>query len=446
LATSTPVGTYEVRTKAVYEDREAFHTTSFNVQKLTVSEWTVVVSDVGEVLASKTYRVKVWVLDYQSNPTDSYSAPKITIYDALRNTVVDNISMTKTDIGIYEYTYIVPSNAAQGLWETVVNAEVESGKTIQGNDYWEVEGSPAQVKINDITDNVVPSITANVTITNEGSADYEYQYEYCIVDNQDNQCGGGDDIDYASGAKLIKAGEDWITDLTLNVPSVGTYWFKVYVYWGTEMSVAIRQFDAVEGITYTLTVSKDGTGSGTVTSNPAGINCGSDCSEDYADGTSVTLTATPADDSEFAGWSGACTGTGTCSVTMTESKSVTATFNTVTVEPPPSGGGGGGGIAPTPTPTPEEPVCSGADFNKDGIVNSVDFSILLYFWKTQPPFRNACVDINKDAQVNSVDFSILLYQWGGKGMPFAGSKEQPLSVKHGLAYNLINRDKEIWNT
>ena len=36
---------------------------------------------------------------------------------------------------------------------------------------------------------------------------------------------------------------------------------------------------------YTLTVTKAGTGSGTVTSNPAGINCGDDCSETYDQGT-----------------------------------------------------------------------------------------------------------------------------------------------------------------
>jgi len=79
----------------------------------------------------------------------------------------------------------------------------------------------------------------------------------------------------------------------------------------------------------TLTVSKSGTGSGTVTSSPAGINCGSDCSESYDQdqGTSVTLTATPATGSTFGGWSGACSGTGACTVTMNAAKSVTATFN-----------------------------------------------------------------------------------------------------------------------
>jgi len=56
-------------------------------------------------------------------------------------------------------------------------------------------------------------------------------------------------------------------------------------------------------------------------------------------------------------------------------------------------------------------VCSGADFNHDGKVNSVDFSILLAFWQKSSPFKNPCVDINKDSKVNSVDFSILLYQW-----------------------------------
>ncbi|CAN5867248.1 hypothetical protein BH18ACT6_BH18ACT6_10000 [soil metagenome] len=56
-------------------------------------------------------------------------------------------------------------------------------------------------------------------------------------------------------------------------------------------------------------MSKTGTDTGTVTSSPTGINCGTDCTEAYSNGTVVTLTATPAAGSTFAGWSGACTGT-----------------------------------------------------------------------------------------------------------------------------------------
>jgi len=75
-------------------------------------------------------------------------------------------------------------------------------------------------------------------------------------------------------------------------------------------------------------VNKAGTGQGNVRSQPDGITCGSDCSESYAAGTVVTLTARARDGSVLAGWSGACTETAsTCLVTMTAAKTVTATFN-----------------------------------------------------------------------------------------------------------------------
>ena len=80
------------------------------------------------------------------------------------------------------------------------------------------------------------------------------------------------------------------------------------------------------GITrFTLSVNREG--SGTVTSNPAGINCGNTCSAAYNSGTQVTLTATPDFLFAFVGWSGGgCSGTGACTVTMTANTTVTARF------------------------------------------------------------------------------------------------------------------------
>jgi uncharacterized repeat protein (TIGR02543 family) len=78
--------------------------------------------------------------------------------------------------------------------------------------------------------------------------------------------------------------------------------------------------------TYILDVSKTGTGAGTVTSNPAGINCGLACSEAYNYNTPVTLSVSASTGSTFTVWNGACTGTGTCHVMMNAAKSVTATF------------------------------------------------------------------------------------------------------------------------
>lgn len=87
---------------------------------------------------------------------------------------------------------------------------------------------------------------------------------------------------------------------------------------------------------FTLTVSRTGSGSGTISSMPAGISCGVDCSEPYNTGTMVTLTATPAGGSLFGGWSGSsCTGTGTCAMTVSAALTVNANFTLFTVPDPP---------------------------------------------------------------------------------------------------------------
>lgn len=69
-----------------------------------------------------------------------------------------------------------------------------------------------------------------------------------------------------------------------------------------------------------------GTGAGSVTSAPEGIDCGIDCVELWNSGTLVTLDAHPDTGSYFAGWSGACSGTGSCVLTLSGDKAVVATF------------------------------------------------------------------------------------------------------------------------
>lgn len=79
--------------------------------------------------------------------------------------------------------------------------------------------------------------------------------------------------------------------------------------------------------TFALTVARTGTGTGVVSSSPAGITCGATCSASFGFGTAVTLTAAASPGSVFTGWSGGgCTGTGVCTVTVTAATSVTASF------------------------------------------------------------------------------------------------------------------------
>jgi YVTN family beta-propeller protein len=94
----------------------------------------------------------------------------------------------------------------------------------------------------------------------------------------------------------------------------------------TNSNAARVTFTAGPVVSYTLSVGKSN--AGTVTSNPAGIDCGGTCSAKFLSGTSVTLTATPPQGKTFSKWGGACSGTQpTCTVVLTKDTAVKAVFN-----------------------------------------------------------------------------------------------------------------------
>ncbi|HSB72006.1 MAG TPA: M64 family metallopeptidase [Candidatus Methylomirabilis sp.] len=111
----------------------------------------------------------------------------------------------------------------------------------------------------------------------------------------------------------------------------------------------------------TLGIVTAGNGTGTVTSSPAGISCGLDCAEAYPNGTSVTLTPTPAGGSIFSGWSGGgCTGKGPCSLTLAADTTVTATFTRVFALTVTKKGTGSGTVVSSPAGIQCGSVCSAA--------------------------------------------------------------------------------------
>jgi Divergent InlB B-repeat domain len=95
----------------------------------------------------------------------------------------------------------------------------------------------------------------------------------------------------------------------------------------------------------TLAVSVAGEGSGTITSDPVGIDCASTCSAQFPSGTVVTLTAAASPGAVFDHWTGACSGTDrVCSLTLSRRMSATAVFARIATPPPPT-------PADTPGPT-----------------------------------------------------------------------------------------------
>jgi peptide/nickel transport system substrate-binding protein len=152
------------------------------------------------------------------------------------------------------------------------------------------------------------------------------------------------DLDPVDRAGLVNQA---MSILATDVPSLPLYHMPDFLFYKPELHGLLENtsnqgpfWNAEDwrGATSTLTVHTDGSGLGTVSSEPGGIACGTTCTAEYPDSTSVLLTAAAASGSTFDGWSGDCSGTGSCTVTLAGSRSVTATFSK-----PSSGGGGGGG-------------------------------------------------------------------------------------------------------
>ena len=109
--------------------------------------------------------------------------------------------------------------------------------------------------------------------------------------------------------------------------------------------------------TRNLTITGGGTGSGTVTSTPAGINCvitagvvaATGCKAGFANGTNVVLNAVPLPGHSFTGFSGYCGGTLTCTVPMTQGRTVLARFlvGPFTMKVTGDGSGVGNGVVKT---------------------------------------------------------------------------------------------------
>jgi prepilin-type N-terminal cleavage/methylation domain-containing protein len=140
------------------------------------------------------------------------------------------------------------------------------------------------------------------------------------------RCGSACSYDYGSG-----------TTVTLTAAPRSGYTFDSWngceptasrdictVYIDSNKNVTAN-FKSTAETLYTLTVTKNPVGGGSVTSNPSGISCGSVCSYSFASGTTVSLSYILSLGYSFSGWSGDCSGS-TCSVYMNSNKSVTATF------------------------------------------------------------------------------------------------------------------------
>ena len=137
---------------------------------------------------------------------------------------------------------------------------------------------------------------------------------------------------------------DGVDSCTVMLPAAGCNWMPsragalgltaTYAgdanFFGSTSSTAGHTVVSVENQSQ-LVVTRSGSGSGTVTSDDALIECGATCVHLYPNGTVLTLSATPAAGSIFTGWLGACIGAGPCSITISSATAASATFAPATI-------------------------------------------------------------------------------------------------------------------
>lgn len=287
------------------------------------------------LLADPIYYKGQWAV-LRSNDTITVGSYEITLTNFVTNPVLATFSVKKNGTSTpwqtcnqYKlcFSEAGPNGIDKGLLIVVVNfRDYTQYRAIEM--FAGVAVSSSIIRLEPETTFTQPEQATPFTIT----VDEYLQTPTTVLPNSD---GGGDIVATWTRREQRDTNRTVVT-LTPPSGSEGSYDFWFGVNWQSSSGDPAYAANAKLTVTtgpqvFTLSVLRTGTGGGTVTSYPAGIDCGSSCSTSYLQGTSVTLTATADANSTFAGWNGCDSISGNqCTVIMNTSKSVTATFNAVT--------------------------------------------------------------------------------------------------------------------
>jgi len=283
---------------------------------------------------SANYRGGGMYNDYQSSPTltnVTFSGNSANYYygggmynsrsssPTLTNVTFSGNSANYYGGGMYNYNQSSPSLANVIMW----------GDTAQtGSEIYNYSSLPT-ISYSDIQNCGGSGASWDTTCGTDGGGNIDADPLFVDADGIDNTPGtDDDDLHLDTTSPCIDAGDNSAvpTGVTTDLDDNPRFVDIISVVDTGNGTPPIVDMGAYEVQTYTLAITKTGSGTGTVTSDPTGIDCGSTCSYQFAGGTTVTLTANPDPGSVFSGWSGDADCTDG-QVTMNTDVNCTATFN-----------------------------------------------------------------------------------------------------------------------
>ena len=285
------------------------------------SRWWLSYRDTSDVLQSRNSTASAAMLNTWAFITVVQSGSNIALYTngVLKLSYTDAgipIPSSPPNAGLGAYTCSTPNNFFSGSLDDVrfYNRALSAGEIQE----LYALGSPSTL------DTEAPSAPTNLSATAISSS----QINLSWTASADNIAVAGYKI-YRGGAEIGTTASNSYSNTSLSANTSYIYTISAYDAAGntsTQSTSVSATTPSGSVFTYTLAVSKLGTGAGIVSGSS--INCGGTCTQsNITSGTSITLTATPSSGYMFSSWGGLCSGSNTtCTLTISANTAVSATF------------------------------------------------------------------------------------------------------------------------